>query len=639
LIKLTNITKSFTNGETKTQILKGISLEIQRGEFVAIIGQSGSGKSTLMNILGCLDTASGGRYELDGQNISKCTADELSNLRLRKFGFIFQRYNLLAESDATANVALPGIYAGLDKEERDKRAQKLLDELGLGDKKSNKPSQLSGGQQQRVSIARALMNGGEILLCDEPTGALDSASGVMVMEILERLHKAGHTIILVTHDKEIAARASRIIEIKDGNIVRDSGEVTQAAFRQTPQKTKGKFGRFKDRFFECFKMSLRSIRAHKLRSFLTMLGIIIGIMSVICVVALANGTQEQILAQINKIGTNTITLHLGKGQGDRNAHRIKSYSISDSDVLNQLEFVESATPRFSTSGTYVYKNLSFTGNVQTGSETSLSITGVKITEGRDFVKDDVTYSKSVIIIDQFTKKAFFGEASPIGEVILFNRRPFTVVGVAYREAFGADENLQCYMPYTTGMYKLTGSGEIRTIVVKIKDGVNSQVAESGLSEVMKLRRGTVDFWMRNSDTVKQTAESATASMKLLIVGIAFIALVVGGIGVMNIMLVSVIERTKEIGLRMAIGALGSDILMQFLIEAVVLCAIGGVIGVGLAFGLGALINSLVPSLKMIFSTSSVFLALGFSSVVGIVFGYMPARNASRLNPIDALLRE
>ncbi len=649
MIKLKNVTKSFKNGENETQVLHGIDLEIKKGEFVAIIGQSGSGKSTLMNILGCLDVVSSGSYELDGRDISALSPNELSALRLKKFGFIFQRYNLLGANNAQDNVALPAIYAGVNKQKRDERARELLGELGLSEKTQNKPSQLSGGQQQRVSIARALMNGGEILLCDEPTGALDSASGVMVMEILSKLHAQGHTIILVTHDKEIAAWAGRIVEIKDGLVVSDrTNESAKTKFDfsrrevevktlQSPLKT-SRFTSVKDRFLECFKMSLQAIVSHKLRSFLTMLGIIIGIASVIIVVGLVNASQEKILAQINKIGTNTITLLIGSRQGDRNAWRIKGYSVSDAEILSQLDFVESATPRFTISGTFVYKNKDLSGVIRTGSETSLAITGVLVKEGRDFTREDVKYAKSVIIIDQFTKKQFFGDKDPLGEVILFNRRPFTIIGVAEREAFGVDESLQCYMPYTTGMYKLTGDSNIRSIVVKVKDGVNSQVAEESINEVMLSRRGTQDFWMRNSDTVKQTAQNAMNTMKFLSAGIAFISLIVGGIGVMNIMLVSVIERTKEIGLRMAVGAPASDILTQFLIEAVVLCLIGGVIGVSFAFSLGALVNLVSPQ-SLIFSSASVVVALAFSTAIGVIFGYMPAKNASKLNPIDALLRE
>ncbi|AII14947.1 macrolide-specific efflux protein, ATP-binding/permease protein MacB [Campylobacter iguaniorum] len=641
MIELKNIKKSFAIGGVQSEVLKGINLTIDKGEFVAIIGQSGSGKSTLMNILGCLDTPTSGTYLLENQDISKFDRDGLSALRLKKFGFIFQRYNLLSSNDSKSNVALPGVYAGVSKAKRLEIAKELLDKLGLKEKCDAYPNHLSGGQQQRVSIARALMNGGEILLCDEPTGALDSASGVMVMEILRDLHKDGHTIIVVTHDKEIAAWANRVIEIKDGNIINDTKKSAQIYEYKEPKNTKkSKFNSIKDRFFESFAMSVGAIKAHKLRSFLTMLGIIIGIASVICVVALAKGSQEKILADINNMGTNTISLYPGKGFGDRNSNKVKSLTIDDSNFLEQLDFVDYSTPRMNTSGLLTYANKSLDASLRGGSQNSLSISNVKISSGRDFVAEDIYLSKSNIIIDQFVKKEFFKDVDPIGKVILFNRQPFTIIGVANREdtSFSGD-SLTVFAPYTTTMNKLTGDRNIRSIAVKLKDGVNAQVAEQSIIEVMQVRRGAKDFFTRNTDTIMQTVQSTMNTMSLLISGIALISLMVGGIGVMNIMLVSVFERTKEIGIRMAIGAKSNDIMLQFLIEAILLCAIGGVVGVGLAYAIGYLVNLAGAGFTMIFSTASIVIAIGVSSLIGIIFGYIPARNASRLNPIDALLRE
>ncbi|RAZ52239.1 MacB family efflux pump subunit [Campylobacter hyointestinalis] len=641
MIKLQDIKKKFITGGVETEVLKGINLSINRGEFVAIIGQSGSGKSTLMNILGCLDTPSSGKYLLEGQDISKFDRDALSNLRLKTFGFIFQRYNLLSSNDVKNNVALPGVYAGMGKKDRLNFAKELLSKLGLESKFDTYPNQLSGGQQQRVSIARALMNGGDILLCDEPTGALDSASGVMVMQILKDLHKSGHTIIVVTHDKDIASWADRIIEIKDGNILSDSKKQNNIyEFKKASEGIKKGFKASLDRFLESFSMSVGAIKAHKLRSFLTMLGIIIGIASVVCVVALAKGSQEKILNEINKVGTSTIMLNPGKAPGDPNKNKIKKFTLDDAELLSKLEFVDYATPTVSQSGLLVYSNQNANANLRAGSENYLKITGVKVVLGRDFSSDDIKNSESVIIIDTDVKSSFFGQNDPIGKTILFNKKPFKIIGVAKKDegAFGS-ENLTVYMPYSTAVNKITGDRNLRSITVKLKSNVNAQLAESTIKEVMSVKRGDSDFHTRNSDTIMQTIKSTTDAMSLLISGIALISLMVGGIGVMNIMLVSVFERTKEIGIRMAIGAKSKDIMIQFLIEAVLLCAIGGAIGVGLAYLIGYIFNMFGASFKMIFSTTSIFIALGVSSLIGIIFGYMPARNAARLNPIDALSRE
>lgn len=641
MIELKNICKVFQNGDERALVLKNINLEIKQGEFVAIIGQSGSGKSTLMNILGCLDTPSSGTYTLDGKDISHFSKDELSELRLKKFGFIFQRYNLIPASNATENVALPGIYAGTKKFERTQRAKELLSKLGLGDKTDFMPNHLSGGQQQRVSIARALMNGGEILLCDEPTGALDSASGQTVMQIIKELNQAGHTIIMVTHDKQIASWASRVIEISDGRIISDNKtEQNLNKLNKPKSEHASDLSRLKDRFFESFNMSISAIKAHKLRSFLTMLGIIIGISSVICVVALARGSQENILEGINKMGVSTITIFPGRGFGDRSSAKRKNFNIEDVNILESLEFVDNAMPRTRSSGTLIYANTNSGASVHAGTEMILKISSVELKSGRNFTKDDIQNSASVIIIDENTQKTFFKDSDPLGKIMIFNKRPFMVIGVGKRdEGAFSDGSLSIYMPYTTLANKVTGSHKIRSIVVGIAPGVNSQLAEHAISEILKIRRGGTDFYMINSDTILKTIKATTDTMSLLISGIALISLVVGGIGVMNIMLVSVIERTKEIGVRMAIGAKGADIMLQFLIEAILLCALGGIIGVLLAFGIGGLFNLISNDIKMSFSLVSIIIAFGISSLVGIVFGYMPAKRAAKLNPIDALLRE
>nr|WP_229204387.1 MacB family efflux pump subunit [Campylobacter anatolicus] len=621
--------------------MHGINLEIKKGEFIAIIGQSGSGKSTLMNILGCLDSPSDGRYELDGRDISNLSSDEFAALRREKFGFIFQRYNLLMSMSALENVALPSVYAGINKKDREQKAHQILTSLNLDDKALSLPNKLSGGQQQRVSIARALINGGEIILADEPTGALDSKSGIMVMDILVSLHKQGHTIIVVTHDPKIAEYANRVIEIKDGNIISDtikSSEIYRLEKQKVVQKSALIY--YKDQLIESFKMSISAMLSHKLRSLLTMLGIIIGITSVISVVALGQGSQEQILAGIRKIGTNTIDIMPGKGFGDMRSGRVKTLVISDADMLARQSFLDSVTPNTSTTGTLTFENISLNASLRGGGSGTFDVNGLKLESGRIYDDDEVASSSSVAVIDQNTKKSIFAYKDPIGQIVMFNKRPLRIIGVLQKDdfTFGDASTLKIYIPYTTAINKITGDKHISSITARVKESVNAQVAEKSIIELLTIKHGKQDFFTRNSDSVKQTVESTISTMRILISSIAVISLIVGGIGVMNIMLVSVTERTKEIGIKMAIGARSSNILQQFLIEAVLLCVIGGSIGIALSYAIGYGFRNF-GGFIMIFSNTSIVIALVTSMMIGIVFGYMPARNASRLDPIEALSRE
>ncbi len=652
IIELEGINKFFGQGAGRVHVLKDVSFSVEHGDFVAIIGQSGSGKSTLMNIIGCLDTQSSGICRIDGADTAELSPDQLADLRSRSIGFIFQRYNLLASLPATENTALPAVYAGVTGKQRSQRAQELLRDLGLGDKLANLPSELSGGQQQRVSIARALMNGGRIILADEPTGALDSKSGENVLQILKALNSKGHTIIIVTHDHGVASHANRIIEIRDGAVIADQRNRSpenvvavqpQQSAPQRPKKRRHRLAGRMDQFREAFRMSVQAMLAHKLRSLLTMLGIIIGIASVVSVVALGNGSQQKIIADINSMGTNTIDIMRGSGYGDRRAGRIRTLTVADANILGKQSYISSVTPNTTNTGDLVYHNNTLSAMLNGVGEQYYQVKALAMAQGRFFDRDDVRATASYVVIDHNTYSELFNPGeNALGKTILFRQKPLTIIGVLKEQerTFGPSTgNLNIYAPYTTVMRRITGAKYISSITVKVNDQVMPLMAEKKLTELLTARHKKQDFYTINTDSIRKTVESTTGTLKLLISGIALISLVVGGIGVMNIMLVSVTERTREIGLRMAVGARQRNIMEQFLIEAVLICVVGGLLGVALSRLFGMVFTMLVNNFPMIYSTWAMVIALACSSAIGIIFGFIPARNAAQLNPIDALARE
>lgn len=641
LITISNLNKAL--GSPPALVLRDVNLEIQRGEFIAIVGQSGSGKSTLLNILGLLDRPTSGSYLINGIETSCLDMDQLAALRRETFGFVFQRYNLLPRLNCLENVALPAVYSGMVRKERYERSAELLHSLELDHKANNLPSELSGGQQQRVSIARALMNGGEIILADEPTGALDTQSGETVIQLLRDLHMHGHTILLVTHNPDIAAFASRVIEICDGKIIRDhaTGTIRQVPCCRRREESVVPIPRTVDFFLEAMRMAMQSIYAHKLRSILTMLGIIIGIASVISVIALGTGSQNKIIADIQEIGTNTIEVFAGERIGDTNARRIQTLSVEDVAALERQPFLTGASPKSTAQALAVHGNRSSNVVLNGVNEQYFRIKGMRLASGRYFSRHEVEGLASVAVIDHNTKRTLFPDHTAVGEVLFCNNHPLRVVGVfqEINNPYANTSSLAVYVPHSSMVYKITGSQELNSIIVQVDDAVQTQVAEKNLSDLIAMRHGAKDFHTFNIDSIRRLVEDTTKTMTLLISGVALISLVVGGIGVMNIMLVSVTERTSEIGLRMAIGARRSSILQQFLIESVIICILGGLLGVLLAFLGRPALNLIVGEFPLEYSLGSILLSLGCSSFLGIFFGYLPAQSASRLHPIEALRRD
>ena len=645
LLELSGICRSYQSGDQTVAVLKDVSLSIDAGEMVAIMGASGSGKSTLMNILGCLDKPSAGVYRVAGQDVAMLDGDALARLRREHFGFIFQRYHLLPHLSAAHNVEVPAVYAGLGKVARRERAVALLQRLGLSERVGYRPSQLSGGQQQRVSIARALMNGGQVILADEPTGALDSHSGEEVMAILKQLREQGHTVIIVTHDPAVAQQAERIIEIRDGTIIADSRPEQRRNPNAKPlemvaptpswQQTTG-------RFREALVMAWRAMAASKMRTALTMLGIIIGIASVVSILVIGDAAKQMVLADIKSIGTNTVDIYPGKDFGDDDPTFRQALKYDDLAALREQPYVNALSPTIASSMRLRLGNVDVAANVTGVSEQFFRVYGMTFTQGIGIDQLQVQSQSQTVVIDANTQRRLFPhQKDVVGQVILVGNMPATVVGVAKEKQsmFGSSKTLNVWVPYSTMANRLMGNAYFDSITVRIREGYNSQEAEQQLTRLLTLRHGKKDIFTYNMDSLVQTAEKTTRTLQLFLTLVAVISLVVGGIGVMNIMLVSVTERTREIGIRMAVGARSGDVLQQFLIEAVLVCLVGGALGIMLSFAIGLLVQLVLPGWQISFPPAALLSAFVCSTAIGVVFGYLPARSAARLNPIDALARE
>ncbi|QXC39993.1 MacB family efflux pump subunit [Aeromonas jandaei] len=643
LIQLKGIERRYQSGEQEVTVLHPLDLVIEAGEMIAIVGASGSGKSTLMNLLGCLDRPSGGQYLFRGEDTATLDALALARLRCHHFGFIFQRYHLLPHLDAAANVEIPAIYAGTGRHDRQARARQLLGRLGLAERSHHTPGQLSGGQQQRVSIARALANGGEVILADEPTGALDSQSGKEVMAILKELHQQGHTIILVTHDMEVASHADRIITLKDGRVQEDSGRKVAAnqPVLNVPPAAGGGASYDWDRYREAGRMAVHAMLAHRMRTFLTMLGIIIGIAAVVSVVALGQGARTKVIDQINAMGTNTIEIFPGKGWGDEKMASIQTLNKGDLDALLGQPYLAGASPEIASPGQLRYRNKTSSGSVTGVSNDYFKVKGMTLVSGRLLEWQDIQQRAAVAVVDKKSIGSLLGKDDPVGKVVMVGTLPVRIIGVVSQETgFGpSSQSVNVWLPYSAVMSRLISQHHFSQLTIRVKDGIQPALAEQAVIELLTKRHGVKDFFTFSSDSIIKSVEKTTATMTLMVSAIALISLIVGGVGVMNIMLVSVVERTREIGIRMAVGARQSDILQQFLIEAVMVSLLGGICGVGLSLGIGMLFSQLVDSIKMQFSLFSILMAFGCSSLIGILFGYLPARNAARLDPVVALARE
>jgi len=701
-IRVENVTRVYRVGDVDVHALQGVSLVVERGEFVAIMGSSGSGKSTLMSILGCLDRPTSGEYYFEGIDVAHLSEPELAKLRSERLGFVFQSFNLLARTSAIENVALPLFYATTNRAtgaSRVERARAALSLLGLSDRERNTPGQLSGGQQQRVAIARALINNPAVLLADEPTGNLDTRNSHDIMDTLQLLNRErGVTFIIVTHEPDIAAYADRVVTMRDGKIVSDertrkakppprvAGNNLVAVHGESvpPQREaarpilalSGAFWAFGSMIAAA---AMEAILRNKMRSALTMLGVFIGVAALIVMVAVGQGANEAVLKKIESLGTNLVVVVPGAttmGGIRGGSGSASTLTVTDAEVLRrEASAVVSVSYLIRQTGQVQYANQNWTTSIQGVSPNYPPITNWEIAGGRGISRDDNDNAALVAVLGQTVfHQLFAADENPIGALLQIKGVTLRVIGIFVSKGqsnYGTDQDDLVMIPFTTAERKVLGVaapsaaqtplnwvyppppnpynlqprliGYVNQIYVQATSEDQVQITIGQVTEILarrhQIRSGDVnDFQVRNLSQIAETAESSSRIMALLLAAVASISLVVGGIGIMNILLVSVTERTREIGLRMAIGARRLHVLLQFLAEAVFLSVSGGIAGIviGVASAIGI---SLIAGWSAPISLPAIAGGFLFSAAVGMFFGYYPARKAASLDPIEALRYE
>ena len=688
MIELKHIYKTYQMGSEEVRALQDVSLKIASGEFVAIMGPSGSGKSTLMHVLGLLDRSDSGEYYLGQKKLDDLSDDELAAIRNRLVGFVFQQFHLLPRMTALENAELPLVYAG--KQHLKEQAKQRIEEVGLASRISHRPNELSGGQQQRVAIARSLVNDPLIIFADEPTGNLDSKSKEEIIAILKGLNEKGKTVIMVTHENEMAVHAKRVIRMLDGKVISDENQKaapkpfaeseTPAQFRlargvsaesETPAQfrlargvsvetqadqiidvvlSKQERKARETQFLEYLRQAVGAMVAHKMRSFLSILGILIGVAAVIAMLAVGTGAKESIEKQLMSLGSNLIQLMPGSARVhgvSSGAGGVTRFTFADVVAIEKLsDKIKMVNPSVNGRGQLVYGNKNWNTQVEGDDVEYAPMRAAIPVVGRFFTDEEVKSRAKVAVLGMTVVKQLFGDVNPLGETVKINLSNFKVIGILPEKGATGfrDQDDTVIIPVTTAMYRVFGKEYLDSIsveaaspdvIVSVQDFITKIIIKQ---HHLATKDEQDTFQIRNMADIKNTLEATTKTMSLLLGAIAAISLLVGGIGIMNIMLVSVTERTREIGLRKAIGATKKDILAQFLIESILMSFLGGVFGVLLGWAVAILIT-VFAGWSVRVSLFSVVLSTVFSLVVGVVFGLWPAKKAAALDPIEALRYE
>lgn len=633
-LELKDIKRSFAHGTEEVFALRNIDLEIERGEFIALIGTSGSGKSTLLNVIGCLDKSTSGQYAIDGVDVGSIDPGAMADIRLSTFGFVFQRYHLLSGLTAIENVELPARYMGISLGAARDNAISLLSALGIEQFKDAVVDTLSGGQQQRVAIARALVNGADIILADEPTAALDKENGKQIVEIFGELNRQGRTVIVATHDETIAEAANRVVRLEDGRVVSDETRFRSSLITPLPHLPADKRRRS---LTSLLRMSYKALRIRSFQTFLTALGMSIGVASVILVVAFGKASSLKTLENIRSLANDTLDIYPGKHLGDPIA---PSLSMNDVAAISAVNGVGAVSPVAISSTSVRWRSTEANATLYGVGSDYFAIKALRPTDGRTFTSEDVDARAQNVVIDTAASRTLFGEGatSAVGSVLSIDGHPARVIGIVQSRVLSSvpSQTLTIYAPITSVQTRWMGTNGLRNVSVLVEVGASDQSVERAIQQKLSQVRSGKSFFVMNSAAMRRTLEEASETLTLLVATVAAISLFVGGIGIMNVMLISVRERAPEIALRMAVGARPSDILRQFITEATLLCVAGGVAGVGVAVGLAQLGPIVLPSVPFAIGATSTFLSLFYAAIVGLVFGYLPARNAARCDPAKIL---
>ncbi len=650
MIRLSNIHKTYAMGDVAVHALRGVSLDIVRGEFVAIMGPSGSGKSTLMHIMGLLDVPSEGTYTFEQREVGGLTEDELAARRRESIGFVFQQFNLLTRTTAVENVSLPLIYIRGRGDSRDPAG--VLDDVGLGDRLRHKPGELSGGQQQRVALARALVNNPSVIFADEPTGNLDSESSREIMEILADLNRSGMTVVVVTHDPEVAGQARRVVHMRDGLIQGDERREGAASPGTRPKEEEGRRRRRGGtpvvKVFSLLRQAMRSLAANKARAALSTLGVLIGVSAVIAMMALGRGARATVEEHVTSLGSNLLVLRPGTVQRHgvtMDAAGLARFTLDDAEAIAEVAGVADVAPLVAGGGQAVYRGQNRQSRVLGTTASYEHMRSYEPVVGRFFTETETRQRARVALLGLTVVEDLFGQANPVGETIKINRVPFQVIGVLPEKgaSMRGDEDDIIMVPVNTAMKRLLGRDYLDAVEIEVASANELPRVQGAVTSLIGERHRLNEkqrdvFQVLDMAELQATLSETSRTMSWLLTSIAAISLLVGGIGIMNIMLVSVTERTREIGIRKAVGATGSDIMLQFLIESLAISVGGGLAGVALGWGITRAM-AIATGWAAAIGWDTVATASSFAVGIGIIFGLWPARKASLLNPIDALRYE